>query len=339
MSFMILKRPSVHHIIILLGFIVPFINFYLSATLPNLPLINIPLFDIFSLRLIFMSTVSILSLFLYVVFFPTYLLFIIASILLLLCNIYLFCLSIENTFLLLIPSIFIVCILYFIIQVDFYTAYIKSFLHKNKPPHLFRLARRTPLWVRILVDSSNVVMRNLSKKGCYIEDVPENLFVLGQEVVITIDIQNFSFSCVGIITSFQEPNSYGIEFDDLTSEIEEKIDIIVSNRDSLRIPTSIPTKIQQEGIELFEGSIHDISAQGCFIEMNIENIQVNQPVLLDFEFNNHSYKIKGNVLWANKVFNIDKPIGIGICFLKKNKKLRNAVIQSKKYKDKDSRGN
>ena len=315
----VLKRPWLHHLIIICYIGAPFVNILLLRAF-----LNVPFRTIFTnlaagygvLATVWLFTAPIVGISLYFVKRFSWYVFLGHSSIILLDFIikwatrpayYLRTVPGFHNIILLAGNIALVAIVSYIIQRDFRAPYFQV-LNRS-----WRERTRIPIYHTVMLDGQSRMMNDLSSGGCF---VLESGFERrpGSKVKLSFQSHSLTVECMGEVMRVTGAG-LGIRFMRLPAAKKRDIRRLLKNRFALRQKVDIPsTWIYRD--EQSESRMVDLSSTGCFLQAQFAGLSEGSEGVLKtvFPCNKHSYVLPGQVVWINQTGAHEKPAGFGFKF-------------------------
>jgi len=328
-----IKRPLLHHLIILGYFLAPVVNVLIFIKMNDYPLWFVldnffRFFKLFGGILIILMPFIALSL--YVVNKYSFYVFLLHSLLVLLDNfIKIFSHFSMYQFGLLLGSIILFVAIYYILQKDFRAPYFqvlgRTFREKNRVPiHHFISATLGTKKTR------KIPINDISPGGCYITEKFSNIYI-GQKFDLEFNAQNFNFLTQAEIVRIDQ-NGFGVRFQNLTKELEKEIDLFVKTRFALRYKVNFAAILTLKKKKI-AGRLIDVSDTGSFFQPDNDQLKFldksnkGDAIHLSFVYNNETIDLEGNIVWFQPNPSLNKPIGCALNFNKKFRKKLNPITK------------
>ena len=315
----VLKRPWLHHLIIICYIGAPFANVLLLKAF-----LGVSFGTIFSnlaagygtLATVWLLTAPIVVISLYFVRRFSWYVFLGHSSLILLDFIikwatrpgyYLRTIPGFHNIILLAGNIALVAIVAYIIQRDFRSPYFQV-LNRS-----WRERKRIPIYHTINLDGQPRIVNDLSTGGCFVlesgfERTP------GSKVRLSFQSNTLTIECMGEIMRVTG-TGLGIRFIHLAAAKKRDIGRMLKNRFALRQKVDIPcTWVFRD--EESESRLVDLSSGGCYVQAQIAGLREGSDGELKvvLPHNKQSYSLPGQVVWINHTGAHEKPVGFGFRF-------------------------
>ncbi len=226
-----------------------------------------------------------------------------------------------------IPYLGVFYIFLFILKKDFYFTY----FDKNRRG--FRKNLRIDIANLTIIDCHSTFVKDISIQGCSLIG-GDNLFVDGQEVAFSMETADFFLNCSGTIVH-TNGKEYGLQFNDLNKDQKREIKKLFKKRGFQRVYVNIPAKVWNDRISK-KVNILNFSIDGCFLELDTEDISQeiseNEKIRLEFKLSGDFFVIPATILWINRSFAIQKPTGIGLKFIFRQKGVQKKILKEKVHK-------
>jgi Tfp pilus assembly protein PilZ len=212
-----------------------------------------------------------------------------------------------HNIILLAGNIALVAIVTYIIQRDFRSPYLQI-LNRS-----WRERSRIPVYHTISLDGQPRTMNDLSTGGCF---VLESGFqrAAGARVRVSFESNTLNVDCMGEIMRVTE-TGLGIRFVRLPAGKKRDIRRMLKNRFALRQKVDIPCTWAFQD-EVSEARLVDLNNGGCYVQAQVgglrEDSAGNLMVLLPEGKN--TYSLPGRVVWINRSGAHEKPVGFGFRF-------------------------
>ena len=118
----------------------------------------------------------------------------------------------------------------------------------------------------------------------------------------------------------QTPGGYGIRFLTLPFFKKRAISRMLKKFYSLRYQVKLPTGwIADE--KKIDACMLNISKGGCFLQADVTELADDVEGQAEFRINEREYLLPAKSVWQNRFEKFDKPVGFGVMFAKKQRKL------------------
>lgn len=305
----ILKRPFLHHLIVLGYLAAPAANVALLAVAFDRPVARVlrDLFAYFSpLGGLLVVTAPVVALGLYLVHRLSWYLFLAHAVLLLADLTYKLA-HLPSSFYvaLLVTDAVLLSIIGYILQKDFRAPYFQVL------PRGWRETRRAPIDHVVEIDGRSLRATDISASGCFVVDAGPALR-LGQVVAFHLSTDEFDVTCSGEVVRIT-PRGHGIRFMRVDAAARRSLDELVKNRYPLRYAVEIRARWRDaQGHR--DGTLFNISSDGCFLHMDIGGLEPGSAGQLEVRIKEKDYEIPARVVWLNRSGQYGKPIGAGMRF-------------------------
>lgn len=315
----VLKRPWLHHLIIICYIGAPFVNIILLVVF-----LRVTFATVFAnliagygvLATIWLFTAPVVGISLYFVKRFSWYVFLAHSSIILLDFLvkwatrpayYLHTVPGLHNLILLLGNICLVAFVSYIIQRDFRSPYFQV-LNRSWREHT-----RIPIYHMVALNELARTINDLSTGGCFVLE-PGSERALGSRVTISFQSSSLSFVCVGEIMRIIA-TGLGVRFISLPLVKRREIGRMLRNRFSLRQKVDIPcTWVFRDGESV--SRIVDLSSGGCYLQAQFAGLSEGSEgeVKVVFPRNKHSYSLPGQVAWINQTGAHEKPAGFGFRF-------------------------
>jgi Tfp pilus assembly protein PilZ len=329
----VLKRPWLHHVIIICYIGAPFANILLLKVF-----LHVPFKTIFSnleagygvLATVWLLTAPIVGVSLYFVKRFSWYVFLGHSSIILADFVvkwatrpayYLRTIPGLHNIVLLAGNIALVAIVSYIIQHDFRAPYFQV-LNRN-----WRERSRIPVYHTVTIDGERRTMNDLSTGGCFVLE-PGFKHSLGAKVSLSFQSNTLNIECMGEIMRVTD-TGLGIRFIRLPSIKKRDIHRMLKNRFTLRQKVDIPCTWIFEEKEI-EARMLDLNSGGCYVQAQIDGLRAGSTGRLKvlFQSDRRSFSLPGQVVWINPSGAHEKPVGFGYRFDRRQARfMRDATIQ------------
>jgi len=329
-SRVVIKRPLLHYFISLGYILAPIINILLLVFVARIGLGDIldRLFKGYgTLAGIWLLTAPVVGIGLYFVHKVSWYIFLGHSSLILIDYIlkwiripgyYWLSVSGIHQILLLTGNLALVIVIGFIIQKDFRAPYFQVL------PRGWRTSRRVPIRHFIQLNSQRAGITDLSISGCFVAE-PERALALGEKVLIDFEADTLRVECRGDVMR-KIPGGYGIRFLSLDARGKRDIRRMIKKRFPFRYQVHISGMWKIDGREI-EVTIVDISNTGSYLQADLEGIEEGQEGVLVFSFHHRERHLPASVIWLNQRELHEKPVGLGVRFVRNEKKVVGRIVQ------------
>ncbi len=205
-------------------------------------------------------------------------------------------------------NIALVAIVTYIIQRDFRAPYLQV-LNRHWREH-----KRIPIYHTITLDGQSRIMNDLSPGGCFVLETGLERKPSGK-VKLHFKSNTLEIECVGEIMRVTD-TGLGIRFMHMASTKKRDIARMLKNRFALRHKVDIPCTWVFRGEESGSRMV-DLSNGGCYIQAQTAGLGdgLGGELRVVFPHNNRSYSLPGHVVWINQTGEHEKPAGFGFRFL------------------------
>ena len=318
----VLKRPWLHHVIIIC---------YIAAPIANLLLLRVflgvPFRTIFAnlsagygaLATIWLYTAPIVGISLYFVKRFSWYVFLGHSGLIIADYVYkwasrpaYYLHSVQgfHNILLLTGNVALVAIVAYIIQKDFRSPYLQV-LNRS-----WREQKRIPIYHRVSIDGQPRTMNDLSTGGCFVLE-PGSTRPAGSRVQISFQSTTLTIECAGEVMRVTG-TGLGLRFIRLPWSKRRDVARLLRERFVLRHKVDIPCS-WIFGNEESASRMVDLSNTGCYLETQPAGLHEKSEgtVKVALTCNNHRYSLPGRVVWINRTGAHEKPVGFGLEFARR----------------------
>ncbi len=315
----VLKRPWIHHLIIICYILAPFANILGVMLFVGAPL-RVILANLFEgygvLATIWLITAPIVGVSLYFVQRFSWYVFLGHSAIILADFVYkwatrpafyLRTVPGMHNILLLAGNIALVALVAYIIQKDFRAPYFQV-LNRT-----WRERVRIPIFHPVTLDGTSRVMNDLSDGGCFVTWEGATC-AAGDRVTIDFQSQALTIACNGEVMRVTD-KGLGIRFIHLPQAKRRDIRRLIKDRYSLRQKVDIPCESRIGGAGI-PGRLLDVSPTGCYVELQPPEPATGAAgslwvALGDAE---RGTDLPGSVVWTNCGGLSEKPCGFGFHF-------------------------
>jgi len=315
----VLKRPWIHHVIIICYIAAPFANILLVKAF-----LGVSFATIFSnllngygiLATVWLVTAPIVGVSLYFVKRFSWYVFLGHSGLILADFVYkwatrpaYYLRTVPGThnILLLAGNIALVAIVAYIIQKDFRAPYFQI-LNRT-----WRERTRIPVYHAVAIDGESRIMSDLSDGGCFVS-WPGALGAPGSRVMLSFQSNTLNIECAGEVMRVTD-KGIGIRFLHLPRAKRRDIRWLIRNRFSLRHQVDIPC-VSLFGHEESQARMVDVSPTGCYVRSQSAGLSAGSTGSLKVCLTSRhpSISLPGSVVWTNQGDVCVKPAGFGFRF-------------------------
>ena len=315
----VLKRPWLHHLIIICYIGAPFANVLLLKAF-----LNVSFRTIFSnlfagygvLATVWLFSAPIVGISLYFVKRFSWYLFLGHSSIILLDFIikwatrpayYLRTIPGFHNIIILTGNVALVAIVAYIIQRDFRAPYLQV-LNRTWREHA-----RIPIYHTVTLDGQSRIMNDLSPGGCFVLESGHQR-TPGSKVGLSFASNTLRIECMGEIMRVTG-TGLGIRFIRLAAAKKRDIGRLLRNRFALRQKVDIPCAWAFRDEESASRMV-DLSSSGCYLQAQSAGLREGSEgeVKVVFPHNKRSYSLTGRVVWVNQTGADGKPAGFGFKF-------------------------
>ncbi|HET6487336.1 MAG TPA: PilZ domain-containing protein [Spirochaetia bacterium] len=315
----VLKRPWLHHVIIICYIVAPLVNILGVKLFVGAPfgVIFARLFEGYGvLATIWLITAPIVGVSLYFVQRFSWYVFLGHSAIILADFVYkwtahpafyLRTVPGVHNILLLAGNIALVAGVGYVIQKDFRAPYFQV-LNRT-----WRERVRIPIYHPVTIDGTERIMSDLSDGGCFVTwDCPE--CAAGHRVALSFRSQSLNIECQGEIMRITR-KGIGIRFIRLPLEKKRDIRRLIRNRYSLRHKVDIPC-VSRFGDEETAARMLDVSPTGCYVQAQYAGLHAGSEGVLHVAIGEArpAVNLPGNVVWINQGDVGSRPAGFGFHF-------------------------
>ena len=207
-------------------------------------------------------------------------------------------------------NIALVAIVAYIIQRDFRAPYLQV-LNRH-----WRERKRIPIYHTIALDGQSRIMNDLSTGGCFVlEECLDRK--PGGKVKLHFLSNTLDIECMGEIMRVTG-TGLGIRFMHMAPAKRRDIARMLKNRFALRQKVDIPCTWVFRGEESGSRMV-DLSSGGCYLQAQLAGLSdgVEGELRVVFPHNKRSFSLLGQVVWINHTGAHEKPVGFGFRFLHK----------------------
>ncbi len=317
-----LKRPLLHHLIIILYIAAPFANILLLMVFLKLPLLIILprlVAGYGILATAWLLTAPLIGISLYFVNRFSWYLFLGHSSLILIDFVikwisrpafYLKTVPGVMNILILAGNLVLIVIIGYIIQRNFRAPYLQI-LNRS-----WRERERIPICHRILIDGEPLMADDLSALGCFVRD-PGTKRVAGNKVDLEFLSDSLTIRSHGEIMR-TTPAGIGIRFISLPVEQRRDIDRMLRKRFALRQKVDLACTCAFDQLQR-PGTMENLSSGGCYIRSTVDGLSEGGRGVLSLEVRGggRPYSLPGSIVWINRTGQHEKPMGFGYQFDRK----------------------
>lgn len=212
-----------------------------------------------------------------------------------------------HNIILLAGNIALVAIVSYIIQRDFRAPYFQV-LNRS-----WRERTRIPIYHTITLDGQPRMMNDLSTGGCFVLE-SGILRKPGDKVVLSFQSNTLNIECAGEIMRVTD-TGLGIRFIRLPAAKKRDISRMLRDRFALRQKVDIPCTWVFR-YEESEARLVDLSYGGCYVRAQFAGLREGSDgeLKVTFSCNKHSFLLPGHVVWINHFGAHEKPPGFGFMF-------------------------
>jgi hypothetical protein len=324
----VIKRPLIHYLISLGYILAPIVNIVLLMVIARIPLSDIVhrLFQGYgTLAGIWLLSAPIVGIGLYFVHKISWYIFLGHSGLILLDYVLKwvthpvwFWLSIPGAhqLLLLTGNLALIVVIGYIIHKDFRAPYFQVL------PRGWRTTRRVAIRHCIEIKGQRCTITDLSAEGCFVSE-PQLELTVGEKATINFQGDTMKIRCTGEVMR-STPQGFGIRFLNLRGIEKRDIRRMIRTRFPFRYKVAIPGQWRFDGRQI-SAKILDISTSGCYLEAGVEGAREGLEGALQAEILGHKIQLPALIIWINQTGLHDKPLGFGLHFFKKYKRLVRAI--------------
>jgi len=315
----VLKRPWIHHLIIICYIAAPFANVLLLLLFLNASFVTI-LHNLVAgygvLATAWLFTAPIVGICLYFVRKFSWYVFLGHSSLILADFIfkwatkpayYLHRVPGFHNILLVAGNLALVVLVAYIIQKDFRAPYFQV-LNRSWREH-----ERVPIYHAVTLDGQPRIMNDLSVSGCFVLETGHERKP-GARVKLSFQSNALNIDCDGEIMRVTA-TGLGIRFIRLPLAKRRDIGALLRNRFALRHKVDVLcTWIFQD--DKSQSRMVDLSVGGCYLQAQLAGLSEgsNGELQVVLSCNKHSYSVPGEVAWINRLGEHEKPVGFGLRF-------------------------
>jgi hypothetical protein len=207
--------------------------------------------------------------------------------------------------LLLTGNLALVGVVAYIIQRDFRSPYFQV-LNRS-----WRERKRVPIWHVVQIDGQTLTMNDLSASGCFVLEAPSHRRP-GDKVEVSFQSNALKIDCRGEVMRVTA-TGIGVRFMNLPRAKRRDILALLRSRFNLRQKVDIPcTWIFHE--DESQSRMVDLSSGGCYLQAQLAGLSEGASGQLNVVLNNHSYSLPGEIVWINRMGQHQKPAGFGFRF-------------------------
>ncbi len=326
----VLKRPRLHHVIIVVYIAAPFVNVLMLRAFLGVPFATI--FTHLSagygtLATIWLYSAPIVGISLYFVNRFSWYLFIGHSCLILADFIlkwatrpayFLKTVPGLHNVLILAGNLALLAIVAFILQRDFRSPYFQV-LNRS-----WRERKRIPIHHPMDVDGQSFMADDLSPLGCFVRE-PASQHAAGDKVAVGFASDTLTIACTGEIMRVTQ-KGIGIRFVGLPAQKKRDIAGMLRKRFSLRQKVDLPCTWNWTS-NVRKATILDLSNGGCYVRSDTDGLTEGLDGTLAVKLKDQPLcrNLTGRVVWINGNGRNDKPPGFGFQFHRKQRRFMRYV--------------
>ena len=315
----VLKRPWLHHLIIICYIGAPFVNIILLVVF-----LRVTLATVFAnmvagygpLAIVWLCTAPVVGISLFFVKRFAWYVFLGHSSIILLDFVvkwitrpayYLLTVPGLHNIILLAGNICLVAFVSYVIQRDFRSPYFQV-LNRSWREHA-----RIPIYHTVVLNAEARTINDLSTGGCFVLEA-DSRRALGSRVILTFRSDSLSFGCMGQIMRITAAG-FGVRFIRLPGAKRRDIRRMLRNRFALRQKVDIPCTWAFRGEEIGSRML-DLSRSGCYVHAPPAGLGegAGGELKVLFPCSKHTYSLQGRVVWVNQTGEHEKPVGFGFRF-------------------------
>ena len=212
-----------------------------------------------------------------------------------------------HNILLLAGNVALVAVVGYIIQRNFRAPYFQV-LNRT-----WRERIRIPIYHPVAINGTEHIMSDLSDGGCFVSwDCPE--CAAGNRVALSFKSQSLCIECQGEIMRITS-KGIGIRFLRLPRESKRDIRRLIRNRYSLRHKVDIPC-VSRFGDEESTARMLDVSPTGCYLQAQYAGLRAGSEGVLHVAIGEArpAVNLSGSVVWINPGDVGGRPPGFGFHF-------------------------
>ena len=325
------KRPPLHHVIIIGYILAPFANIALLMVFTGFPLGRI-LSRLFAgygyLASVWLITAPLVGVGLYFVHRASWIAFLVHSSLILLDFIlkwiirprfYLQTIPTLNNLLILLGNLALVGAIGYMIRRDFAAPYFQA-LKRH-----WRETERIPIRHRIAFGDDMRDIDDLSRGGCFVVGSGGD-FPIGHKAGVGFRLGPLEVQCDGEVMRAIE-SGYGVRFTGLSGRASRELRRALTRRFSLRYVVDFTGTWQWDG-QTREVRVRDLSAGGAYLEMDVLDLAADMRGTLWVSHPSFPERMAAHIQWVNTSAEHHKPVGCGLHFDRRHTRVVRDVVRA-----------